>query len=112
MPRTATHYFCAEARSSREGRASHYVGAGPAEAEYKKLYDDYEQRQSIEARIVKAADVIDLLVQAYALERAGAKVLTSFGEVAGEADFQLPAIAQSVVREVMDSLMAERRKIT
>jgi len=113
MPRTATHYFGAEARKLAEGRAFAEIvaGAGPAEAEYLKLYDDYEQRQSIEARVVKAADVVDLLVQAYALERAGAMGLDEFWDVAVDADFQLPAIAQSVVREVMDSLMAERRKI-
>ncbi|MEO7970627.1 MAG: HD family hydrolase [bacterium] len=113
MPRTATHYFGAEARKLAEGKAFADIiaGAGPAEADYQKLYDDYEQRQSIEARIVKAADVIDLLVQAYALERAGAKGLDEFWEVAITADFQLPPIAQSVVREVLDSLLAERREI-
>jgi putative hydrolase of HD superfamily len=113
MPRTATHYFGAEARTLAEGKAfaDLVAGAGPAEADYQKLYDDYEQRQSIEARIVKAADVIDLLVQAYALERAGAKGLDEFWEVAIAADFQLPPIAQSVVREVLDSLLAGRREI-
>jgi putative hydrolase of HD superfamily len=113
MPRTATHYFGAEARKLAEGQAFADIvaGAGPTEADYQELYDDYEQRQSIEARIVKAADVIDLLVQAYALERAGAKGLDEFWEVTVAADFQLPPIAQTVVREVLDSLMAERRKI-
>jgi len=113
MPRTATHYFGADARRLAEGQAfADIVGeAGAAETEYRKLYDDYEQRQSIEARIVKAADVIDLLVQAYALERAGAKGLDEFWEVAVDADFQLPAAAQTVVREVIDSLIAERRQI-
>ena len=93
MPRTAT------------------LGAGAAAAEYRELYDDYELRESTEARIVKAADVIDLLIQAYALEHAGAKGLDEFWEVAVAADFQLPAIAQAVVREVLDSIVAERRKI-
>lgn len=113
MPRTATRYFGAAARKLAEGRAFADIvaGAGPGEAAYQKLYDDYEQRQSIEARVVKAADVIDLLVQAYALERAGAKGLDEFWEVAVAADFQLPAIAQTVVREVLDSLLAERRKV-
>jgi putative hydrolases of HD superfamily len=113
MPRTATHYFGAEARKTAEARAfaDTVAGAGAAESEYQKLYDDYEQRQSVEARIVKAADVIDLLIEAYALERAGAKGLDEFWEVAVDADFQLPAIAQTVVKEVMGSLMAERYKI-
>lgn len=113
MPRTATHYFGAEARKLAEGRAfaDLVAGAGVGEAKYQELYDDYEQRQSTEARLVKAADVIDLLVQAYALERAGAKGLEEFWEVAFAADFQLPSIAQTVVREVMDSIVAERRQI-
>jgi putative hydrolase of HD superfamily len=113
MPRTATHYFGVEARKLAEGQAFADIvaGAGPAEPEYRKLYDDYEQRLSMEARIVKAADVIDLLVQAYALERAGAKGLDEFWEIAVDADFQLPAVAQTVVREVIDSVIAERRKI-
>jgi putative hydrolases of HD superfamily len=113
MPRTATHYFGAETRKSAEARAFADIvgGAGVVESEYQNLYDDYEQRQSIEARIVKAADVIDLLIQAFALERAGAKGLDEFWEVAVDADFQLPAIAQTVVREVLDSLVAERGKI-
>ena len=114
LPRTATHYFGADARKLAEGRAFADIvtGVGPAEADYQALYDDYEQRQSIEARIVKAADVIDLLVQAYALERAGAKGLDEFWEVATAADFQLPPVAQTVVRQVLDSLLAERRKLT
>lgn len=113
MPRIATHYFGPEARRLAEGRAFADIiaGAGPAEVDYQKLYDDYEQRQSIEARIVKAADVIDLLIQAYALEGAGAKGLDEFWEVAVAADFKLPEIAQTVVRELLDSLMAERRKL-
>lgn len=113
MPRTATHYFGAAARKLAEGQAFADIvaGAGPGEAAYQKLIDDYEQRQSIEARVVKAADIIDLLVQAYALERAGAKGLDEFWEVAVAADFQLPAIAQTVVREVLDSLLTERRKV-
>jgi putative hydrolase of HD superfamily len=113
MPRTATHYFGADTRKLAEGQAFADIvaGVGPAETEYRKLYDDYEQRQSLEARIVKAADVIDLLVQAYALERSGAKGLDEFWEVAVNADFQLPTDAQTVVRELIDSLLDERGKI-
>nr|ALS89441.1 HD domain protein [uncultured bacterium] len=113
MPRTATHYFGAEERKRAEGRAFADIvaGAGDAAAQYQELFDDYEQRNSIEARIVKAADVIDLLVQAYALERAGAKGLDEFWDVAIDADFELPAVAQKVVSEVLDSLVAERRKL-
>ena len=113
MPRTATHYFGADARKVAEAQAFADIvaEAGGAAAEYQRLYDDYERRDSTEARIVKAADVIDLLVQAYALERAGAKGLDEFWDVAVDADFELPTIAHAVVRQVLDSIVAERREI-
>lgn len=113
LPRTATNYFGADARKTAETLAFADIvsGVGPSESEYKTLYQDYEQRSSLEARLVKAADVIDLLIQAYALERAGAKGLDEFWEVARDADFQLPTVAQEVVREALQSLLNARNKI-
>ena len=113
LPRTAANYFGADARRTAETKAFADVvnGLGALESKYQTLYQDYEQRNSLEARLVKAADVIDLLVQAYALERSGAKGLDEFWEVAHDADFQLPAIAQAVVQEVLQSLLDARSKI-
>jgi putative hydrolase of HD superfamily len=113
MPRTATNYFGADVRKTAETKAFADIvnGLGSSESAYKTLYEDYEQRNSLEARLVKAADVIDLLVQAYALERSGAKGLDEFWQVAHEADFQLPAVAQEVVQEVVQSLLDARSKI-
>lgn len=113
LPKTATGYFGAAARRSAETHAFADIvsGVGPAETAYKDLYLDYEQRNSLESRLVKAADVIDLLVQAYALERSGAKGLDEFWQVAHGADFQLPAIAQEVVQEVLESLLDARNEI-
>jgi putative hydrolase of HD superfamily len=112
MPRTAINYFGADARKSAETKAFADIasGLGSFESEYKTLYQDYEQRNSLEARLVKAADVVDLLVQAYALERSGAKGLDEFWE-ASETDFQLPPIAQEVVQEVVRALLNARSKI-
>jgi 5'-deoxynucleotidase YfbR-like HD superfamily hydrolase len=112
MPRTAVNYFGADARKSAERKAfvDLVSGLGSFESEYKTLFQDYEQRHSLEARLVKAADVIDLLVQAYALERSGANGLDEFWE-ASEADFQLPAVAQEVVQEVVRALLDARSKI-
>jgi putative hydrolase of HD superfamily len=113
MPRTATSYFGADARKSAETRAFADIvsGLGAAESEYRGLYQDYEQRSSIEAQLVKAADVIDLLVQAYALERAGATGLDEFWQVALVADLHLPQVAEEVVQEVLHLLMGARRKL-
>jgi 5'-deoxynucleotidase YfbR-like HD superfamily hydrolase len=113
MPKTATNYFGAEARKRAETLAFADIvsGTGASEDEYKELYEDYELRASLEARLVKAADVIDLLVQAYALERAGAKGLDEFWEVAHHPDFGLPVIAHEVVKEVLQSLLDARSKL-
>ena len=113
MPKTATGYFGAEARRSAEtsALADIVAGVGSAESEYRELYADYEERASLEARLVKAADVIDLLVQAYALERSGAKGLDEFWQVARQPDFKLPRAADQVVNEVLQSLLQARSKI-
>ena len=83
MPRTATTYFGAEARKRAERGAfddivSRLKAGGVAE-KYGALHVDYEERASLEARLVKAADVIDLLVQTLAFERAGVRGRTSSG---------------------------------
>ena len=113
MPRTATGYFGADVRKSAETLAFADIvdGVGSAESEYRALYEDYEQRGSLEARLVKAADVIDLLVQAYALERSGARGLDEFWQVAQQPDFQLPEVADEIVNEVLQSLLDARKKI-
>lgn len=113
MPKTATNYFGADGRRNAETLAFADIVSevGNSQAEYKDLYEDYEQRRSLESRLVKAADVIDLLVQAYALERSGAKGLDEFWQIAHAADAQLPAVAQEVVGEVLSSLLDARSKL-
>src|SRR5215213_2931819 len=64
MPRTATMYFGSEARKQAETAAfSDIVNSVDANGSYTSLYHDYERRESLEARLVKAADVLDLLIQ-------------------------------------------------
>jgi putative hydrolase of HD superfamily len=110
LPKTATKYFGAEARKTAEAVAFADIvnGVGTAGPDYESIYHDYEQRNSLEARVVKAADIIDLLIQAYALERAGARGLDEFWEVAGDADWGLPPIAQNLVGDLLASLLAAR----
>jgi 5'-deoxynucleotidase YfbR-like HD superfamily hydrolase len=83
MPRTATNYFGVEARKGAETAAFADIVRGLSTSGhlYRELYDDYERRSSVEARLVKVADVIDLLVEVLALERAGARGLDEFWEV-------------------------------
>ena len=96
MPRTATDYFGSDNRKRAELSAFGDIVSGfdAGETLYRELFDDYELRASLEARLVKAADVIDLLVQVLALERAGVRGLDEFWDVAREGNFQLEGAAQ------------------
>jgi hypothetical protein len=51
------------------------------------------------------------LVQTLALERAGARGLDEFWEVAEVADFQLVGDAQALVNETLQELLAARSRI-
>ncbi len=87
------------------------MSGAASDALYRELYDEYEQRCSLEARLVKAADVIDLLVEVLALERAGARGLDEFWGIVETGDFQLEGPAQEIVNELFGALLAARRDI-
>lgn len=109
MPRTATNYFGAEAR--RQAEAAAFKDIVDSSGRYLELYDDYEHRRSLEAKLVKAADVIDLLIQVLALERAGARGLDEFWQVAEEPDFQLEGAARESVHGFVASLLKARSEV-
>nr|ALS88857.1 HD domain protein [uncultured bacterium] len=112
MPRTATMYFGADARKQAETAAFRdIVSDVDSEGAYANLYDDYELRRSLEARIVKAADVLDLLIEVLALERAGARGLDEFWGVAEKPEFNLDGAAEQIVHELLDSILKARREL-
>ena len=113
MPRTATLYFGSEARKQAETAAfSDVVGeVGAARQLYANLYEEYEHRSSLESRLVKAADVLDLLVQVLALERAGARGLDEFWGVAEKPEFNLDGAAKQIVEEFLKSILKARTEL-
>jgi putative hydrolase of HD superfamily len=114
LPRTASEYFGAAARKRAERAAFDDITGGVGESvaeEYKALHEEYEERASLEARLVKAADVIDLLVQTLAFERAGVRGLDEFWDGVLERDFGLDGVAADVVSEVFRGLLAARREV-
>ena len=113
MPKTAVAYFGAELRREAELAAFADIVAGTRSggADYCSLHEEYERRTTIEAKIVKAADVIDLLVQALAMERSGARGLDEFWEVAQGADFQLEGTPDEVVQEILAALIDARTQL-
>ncbi len=114
LPRTASQYFESEARKQAEFAAFNDVIATAEGAQdlYRGLYEDYEKRASLEARLVKAADVIDLLVQVLALERTGTKGLDEFWDVGHYGDFELEGPAQEIVTKMVDELLNARAQLT
>jgi putative hydrolase of HD superfamily len=112
MPKTATAYFGSDVRKRAEAAAFADIieSAGAAQFLYRDLHADYESRESLESRVVKAADIIDLLVEVLALERAGATGLDEFWKVTEVADFQLEGTAHELVREIVNTLQAARMK--
>jgi putative hydrolase of HD superfamily len=115
MPRTATEYFGASARKRAERAAfddlvGELKGNGIVE-KYGALHEDYEERASLEARLVKVADIIDLLVQTLAFERAGVRGLDEFWDVAAQRNLGLDGVAGEVVGEVLQQLVEERGRI-
>jgi 5'-deoxynucleotidase YfbR-like HD superfamily hydrolase len=112
MPKTGISYFGSEVRKRAETAAFDDVVRGVgADSLYRELYDEYEERGSLEARLVKAADVIDLLVQVLALERAGARGLEEFWGVLETGDFHLEGPAQEILAELFAALLAARQDI-
>ena len=110
MPRIATSYFGSDVRKQAETAAFADV-VNDLEGRYVDLYDDYERRESLEARLVKAADVLDLLIQVLALERAGARGLDEFWEVAENPEFNLEDDAERIVLELLQSILKARGEL-
>lgn len=113
MPKTAVGYFGAKVRRKAElaAFADVIADAGVSAGEYQKIYEEYEERKTVEARIVKSADIIDLLVQVLALERAGARGLDEFWEAAKIDNFALEDEAYEVVDELLSHIVEARRAI-
>ena len=113
MPKTATEYFGSENRKQAESAAfEDIVKSLHGRLKYIALHHEYERRESLEAKLVKAADVLDLLVQVLALERAGARGLDEFWEVTQNPSFNLDQQGTAVVSEFIESVLEARKRLT
>lgn len=86
LPSTIKPYFPGDTLKQADEQAARKIlqPLGEAGANYLALRHEYEQRTSLEARIVKAADKLDLLLQAHEYEKGGAKNLGEFWDKADE----------------------------
>ncbi|MCP4574463.1 MAG: HD domain-containing protein [bacterium] len=93
------------AKPRLEAAAMDELGAGlPLFAGWRELWDEFEALETLEAKLVRDADRLDLLVQALAYERAsGSRELADFWEFSPPGSFRLEAS-----RELAAALAARR----
>ncbi len=102
LPSTIKSYFPGNTLKQADEQAARDIlqPLGEIGASYLAVWREYEQRSSLEARIVKAADKLDLLLQACEYEKGGASNLGEFWENAEE-DF-----ARLGVEELIADILA------
>ncbi|MGH9840400.1 MAG: HD domain-containing protein [Blastocatellia bacterium] len=83
-----------------------FAGLDGIGKEYLELWRDYEVRGSLEAKIVKAADKFDLLLQSLEYEKGGARSLQEFWDTAGE-DFDKLGI-EDLIGDLIEDLKKSR----
>ena len=111
LPNTIKRYFDKGALQAADQKVADEMlsGLGALGEEYLLLWQEYEERVSLESRIVKAADKLDLLLQAREYEKGGAKTLQEFWE-SSEMDFSSLGI-DDLITELLDQLKQEREQI-
>lgn len=107
LPNTIKPYFNREALRAADERIADEMltRLGALGEEYLLLLQEYEERISLEARIVKAADKLDLLLQAREYEKGGAQNLQEFWE-SSETDFsslQIDDLITDLVKQLTEN---------
>ncbi len=108
LPNTIKRYFDKEAlHAAGEQIADEMLsGLGAIGEEYLLLLQEYEERISLESRIVKAADKLDLLLQAREYEKGGAQSLHEFWK-SSETDFSGLQL-DDLIADLVEQLVASR----
>jgi putative hydrolases of HD superfamily len=110
LPSTIKRYFGkAEIKAADEAIAKEiFTELGDFRESYLELFFDYEHRASIESRLVKAADKLDLLVQSREYEKGGARSLEEFWATA-DSDFAELGI-DDLISDLVEELKKRRNK--
>ncbi len=104
LPQISSHYFPPGAKKAAEAAAAAELLAPVAESAL-DLIADYQRAESLEARLVKACDKLQVMVKAAVYERWGAGGLAEFWD--NPANFTDGGFEG--VRELYDELRARRR---
>jgi putative hydrolase of HD superfamily len=103
LPRTSSHYFPAGAKKAAEAAAMADVLA-PLPERIRRLYDEYQEGTTPEARLVKACDKLQLMLKVAVYERWGTGALSEFWDNPDN----FPDGGFPVVRELFEELRERR----
>ena len=102
LPKMATHFISRTAKHAAEREAmSEILQQTPFATDYLQLWESYNAAQRAEAQIVKDADKLDMMIQAYLYEQAGQRNLQDFWENCSAEAFYTP-VARSLFAELLD----------
>ncbi|MEO6724538.1 MAG: HD family hydrolase [Blastocatellia bacterium] len=109
LPATIKRYVDPSALHAMDERIADEMlsGLGSIGKQYLQLWREYEERVSLESRIVKAADKFDLLLQAHEYEKGGARNLQEFW-ANSETDFSSLGI-DDLIANLIEGLKASRK---
>jgi putative hydrolases of HD superfamily len=111
MPFPAFAYLPDGAKAEAESSAARDLLAplGELGDRYYSVWDEFEQRETLESRVVRVADKLEMLVQAWEYERAGATNLDNFWQnVWNVRDFDAFPLAGELMDELRRRLEAMR----
>jgi putative hydrolases of HD superfamily len=107
LPASASRLFGKAVKHEAERKAMlELFGPLPLSSEYLALWEEYTQASSVEARLVKALDRLELLAQTLSYERSGARGLGEFWEERSGWGEEFPE-----VRAMADQLFAEHEAL-
>ena len=110
IPFSATTYITKEVKEGAERKATQMMlkSLGNLGQRYQDLWEEFEQGQTLEARLVRAADKLEMMIQVLTYEKTGFRSLDLFWENPwNQRDFDV----HQIVGEIMDLLQQHRQDV-
>ena len=110
VPFPALEYIPEDAKEHGEKTAveSMFEGFGTVGEKYIEIWEEFEDNTSVEGQLVRAADKLELMIQAYEYEKIGYRSLDKFWRN----NWNRQGIKQfAQIQEIMDLLLERRQKV-
>lgn len=110
IPVPAMRYLTAEAKNAAEQAAIEAMLSefGPLSAKYRTLWLEFEEASSLEGKLVRAVDKLEMMIQVYEYEKIGYRCVDDFWlNLSIRRDF----VVNPIVEEIMRLLEERHQKI-